>query len=61
MHVRKVDRVDADLSSRAVGHSPNVHEPSEQMHTLSGFGDLPIGTPGTPTQPNCPLQDAIRA
>ena len=61
MHMHKLDEVNADLSSRAVGHSPNVHEAAKQMNALRGFGDLPIGTPGTPTQPNRTLQNTIRA
>ena len=60
MHTHKFDEVDANLSSRAVGHSPNVHEAAEKMYALCGFGDLPIGTPGTPTQPYCTLQNTIR-
>ena len=32
--MHKLDDVDADLSSRAVGHSPNVHETAKQMYAL---------------------------
>lgn len=49
----------ADLGSRAVGHGPNVHEAAQEMDTLGGFGDLPVGTPGTPTQPQSPLHPGL--
>lgn len=49
----------ADLGSRAVGGSPNVHEAAQEMDALSGFGDLPVGTPGAPTQPQSPLHPCL--
>ncbi len=49
----------ADLRSKAVGHSPNVHEAAQEMDTLGGFGDLPVGTPGAPTQPQSPLHPGL--
>ena len=51
---------DADLSRREPRCSSDVHEAAKQMHALGGLGDLPVGTPGTPTQPNCPLQAITR-
>ena len=42
--------------ARALWDSPNVHEAAKKMHALGGFGDLPVGTPGAPTQPQSPLQ-----
>ncbi|KAA6419084.1 MAG: hypothetical protein FRX49_10824 [Trebouxia sp. A1-2] len=51
--------VRADLGSRAVGDSPNVHEAAQEMDALSGFGDLPVGTPGAPTQPQSPLHTCL--
>jgi len=49
----------ADLRSRAVGRSPNVHEAAKEMDALGGFGDLPVCTPGTPTQPQSPLHPGL--
>lgn len=49
----------ADLGSRAVEHSPNVHEAAQEMDAFSGFRDLPIGAPGAPTQPQSPLHPGL--